>query len=46
MNKDTSIPVGLQTLLTELGFISQIQRGKKPIMGEMILVESNEYVKR
>lgn len=46
MNQDTSIPVGLQTLLTELDFISQIQRGDKPIMGDMILVESGEYMKR
>ncbi len=46
MNKDTSIPVGLQTLLTELDFISQIKRGNKPIMGEMVLVDNNEWVKR
>lgn len=46
MNQDTSIPVGLQTLLTELDFISQIQRGNKPIMGEMILVDNDEWIKR
>lgn len=46
MSTDTSIPIGLQSLLTELDFISQIERGKKPIMSTMTLVSHDEWWKR
>ena len=46
MSQDTTIPIGLQGLLTELDFIGQISRGQKPMMSEMVLVENTEYWKR
>ena len=46
MEQDTTIPTGLQSLLVELDFLSQIQRGKKPLLDFMVLVENDEWLKR
>ena len=39
-----SIPVGLRSLLAELHFIAQFERGKKPCMSDMTFVSSSSYI--
>lgn len=40
---NNSIPVGLQSLLAKLNFLSQITRGHKPCMSDMTLVEATSW---
>ena len=46
MNKTNSesIPVGVQSLLSKLYFLAQINGGKKPCMSDMSLVESSSWI--
>lgn len=37
------IPVTLRDLLTKLEFLSMIERGKKPCMGDMVFVDSSSW---
>lgn len=39
-----SIPVSLQDLLSELDFLGQISRGKKPCMNDMTLVDAKSWL--